>query len=133
MLPRALGLTLLVLAMAACERQQTPAKATPPRPHFLADVPIMPTSIVTDTTGAVDAEHRGLAVQRPMDSVAAYYRRELAARGWRLLSDVSDTARVTLFLQRPDRSLWVQIHRLGPLACEYALTAAAATPQGASR
>lgn len=122
---RTLGFLLLAAVAAACSRPSGGVAQAPSRPRYLADVPLIPGSFVTDTTGSPEVEHRSLLLQWPMDSVVGFYRRELAARGWRTVGDVSDTSRVSLYLQREGRTLWVQIHSIGLLATEYALTAAA--------
>jgi hypothetical protein len=124
---RALAIEVLAAGAVACGKPGGEA-AAPARPHYLAGVPLIPASIVTDTTGSPDAEHRRLVMQLPMDSVTSFYRRELQARGWRIVGDMADTAHVTLFLQRDSLSLWVQVRKLGPLATEYTLTAASQTP-----
>ncbi len=121
---RRTGFALLLLAGAACSRGgETPAQQTV-RPHFLEGVPLIPQSLITDTAGPPDAEHRGLAMQLPLDSVVAFYRRELPARGWRVMGGTSDTGRVSMYLENDSLTLWVLIHKLGPLATEYSLTAA---------
>ncbi len=121
---RAFPLALLALAAAACTRTGGSADRTPRRPQYLADVPMIPRSIVNDTTGTPEVEHRGLVLQWPYDSVLAFYRRQLPALGWKMMSDVADTAQASLYLQKDTVALWVQIHSIGPLATEYALTAA---------
>ncbi len=120
---RAPTLALLALAAAACTRSGGSAADLRPRPQYLADVPMIPRSIINDTTGTPEVEHRGLVLQWPYDSVAAFYRRQLPALGWKVMSDVADAAQTSLYLQKDTVVLWVQIHSIGPLATEYALTA----------
>jgi hypothetical protein len=67
-----------------------------------------------DTTGTPDAQHVVLLSPRPIDSVAAFYRTRLPAMGWRILSDVSDTIHVSLYLMRGSLPMWIQIAAEGP-------------------
>jgi hypothetical protein len=128
MATRVFGFLLLAAAAAACARSDGgAAKAPGTPPDYLAGIPMVPRSIVNDTSSAPGVQHRGMLVQRPMDSVVAFYRRELMAQGWQVMSDVADTGQVSLLLQHGDRSLWVQITSIGPLACQYTLTAARAS------
>ncbi len=121
---------LSLAALAACTRADTASRApAPPRPAYLAGVPRIPASLLSDTTGTATVQHQVLVLQAPYDSVLAFYRRELPARGWAVMSDVADTALASLYLQRDSVALWVQIHRMGPRATEYALTAGPAGTQ----
>ncbi len=121
---RLLGAALLMVAAGACARGGGSAAQQPVRPHYLEGVPLIPQSLITDTAGPPDAEHRGLAMQLPMDSVVAFYRRELPARGWRVMGGTADTGQVSMYLVNDSLTLWVLIHKLGSLATEYSLTAA---------
>ncbi len=123
---RAPALAVLLLAAAwACARSgERGAEQAPPRPHYLEGVPLIPQSLITDTLGSPDAEHRGLAMQLPMDSVVSFYRHELPARGWHVMGGTSDTGQVSMLLEKDSVSLWVLIRRIGPLATQYSLTAA---------
>jgi hypothetical protein len=129
---------VLAAAAAACSRaDRGAAAASQNRPDYLADVPVLAGSVIYDVTSTPDAQHRGMRLRWPMDSVAAYYRRLLPTQGWQLVSDVADRASVSLYLKKADRFLWVQIHRTDSLMTDFAFTAApqaAETPQpGAPR
>ncbi len=125
------GLTVLALSAAACTRGENGAPARA-QPRWFADVPFIARSIVLDSARTGETGHLEMTVPWPIDSVAAFYRRALPARGWRLVSDVSGATMVSLYLQRDERSLWLQVRRAGPDSSDYALTAATRTPAPAA-
>ena len=112
MRPRTLLLVMLVAA-AACGKP-APKTREAARPNWLFDVPLIAQSQFVDTTGTPDAQHVVVLAPRPIDSVAAFYRTRLPLLGWRILSDVSDTIHVSLYLQRGSLPMWVQIEAEGP-------------------
>jgi hypothetical protein len=71
-------------------------------------------------------------VQVGLDSVARFYRAELARLGWQILSDAADGGQVNLYATERGRALWVHIRAVGPLASEFTLIAGAAGPAAAS-
>src|SRR3989338_5749168 len=74
----ALLLAASVAALPGCKSEgRPPGSAAPPRPQLLADIPRLDRSILTDTTGAEDAERATHVVQVPLDSVARVSRRPL--------------------------------------------------------
>lgn len=103
----------MVAAVAACAKP-APKPAGADRPNWLFDVPYIAQSQLVDTTGTPDAQHVVLRSPRPIDSVAAFYRTKLPAMGWRILSDVSDTIHVSLYLMRGSLPMWIQIEAEGP-------------------
>jgi hypothetical protein len=110
---RPLFLVLLAAAAAACAKSGSKA-AHAARPNWLADVPSFNNSTIEDTTGSPDAQHVVLRVPKPIDSVAAFYRSNLPAMGWRILGDVADTIHVSLYLERGGLPMWIQIEAQGP-------------------
>ena len=126
-----LGLIALALSSAACTRGENgqPARA---QPRWFAEVPFIARSMVLDSARTSETGHLEMTVRWPIDSVAAFYRRALPEQGWRLVSDASGPAMVSLYLQKGERSLWVQVRRAGPDSSDYALTAATRTPAPAA-
>lgn len=122
----ALLLAASVAVLPGCKgERRPPGSAAPPRPQFLADIPRLDRSILTDTTGAEDAERFTYVVRVPLDSVARFYRAQLAQLGWRIVGDMGDSAQVSLYATKGGPALWVQVRALGNLATEYTLIAAA--------
>jgi hypothetical protein len=106
---------LAALALAACSGgentgQDEAAVRTPP---VLAGVPVIEGSRIVDTAGTREAARVTLLVPMPPDSVAAFYRRRLAAEGWRIVGDVADSGGVDLYAERSGPPLWVHV-RPGP-------------------
>lgn len=119
-----LAALIALTALAGCKKAEKSRAAPPtPRPHVLAGVPRLDGSAITDTTGSEDAERLSLVVQATYDSVLQFYRRQLPEAGWRVTSDVADTAEASLLASRDSVSLWVQVHRMGRLAAAYTLIA----------
>jgi hypothetical protein len=105
--PLLLSAATLVL-MAACVAKDDTGK--PARtPAVLAGVPIPDVAQVLDTTGTADAAQVVLAIAWPPDSVAAFYRRELPKLGFRIVSDVPDSAGIDLLAQRNGPPLWIRV------------------------
>ncbi len=125
MRPRLLSPLVLALAAAGCFGTKKPAAAQ--RPNFLGDVPYLAQSRLLDTTGAPDAQHVVILSPAPIDSVASFYRNRLPEKGWMIMGDTHDSARVTLYLVRNGAPLWIQIDAAGPDS-RVGFTAAAATP-----
>ena len=117
---------LLAILPAACARPEKKA-AQAARPNWLAGVPYIPKSVLQDTTGAPDAQHVVILSPGPLDSVAAFYRTRLPPLGWRVVSDVGDSAQVILFLERNGLPLWIQLDG-GGLVTRVSFTAAGASP-----
>jgi hypothetical protein len=115
---------LLVALAAGCGESKPPASARPPRPAYLAHVPLLPHASVRDTTGSPDYQHLVYLAPVTLDTAAAFYRRELQDRGWRIMGDMGDTARVSLFLEKEGRPLWIQIRAGDGKVCQVTLTAA---------
>jgi len=89
--------------------------ANPPPDSLLrkvfAGVPLIPDAAVSDVTGEDDAAQALLRVIRAPDSVATWYRRELLARRWTIVSDVrGGDGAITLHATDPDRRpIWLII------------------------
>lgn len=120
---RLFALVTLCLAAAACSSDTPDARpvespgATPvnsSRAAFLANVPEVPGSRLTDTTGAEDAQRASYVVLLPLDTVRMFYLRLLPALGWTLRSDQRDRTVANLYLEKDSSVLWIR-----------------ATPQGA--
>jgi hypothetical protein len=110
---RAFVLVLLAAASAACARsdRKNPRAL---RPNWLMDVPYIPQSILVDTTGTPDVQHLVLLSPKPMDSVAAFYRDRLPPMGWRIVSDLGDSMQVSLYAERQNLPMWIQMDAQGP-------------------
>jgi len=120
---RATLLLLLATWSAACTRPEKKAQAA--RPNWLADIPYVGQSTIVDTTGAPDVQHVVLLSPKPLDSVAAFYRTRLPPAGWRVVSDMGDSVRVSLYLERKGRPLWIELDAQG-LETRVSFTAAGA-------
>jgi hypothetical protein len=107
-------LAIVPVAVAAACSRAAPKPAAADRPNWLFDVPYIAQSRLVDTTGTPDAQHVVLLSPRPIDSVAAFYRTRLPPMGWRILSDLSDTIHVSLYLMRGSLPMWIQIEAEGP-------------------
>ncbi len=105
--PRSL-VALLGLALVACSVKEDARKTAPP-PPVLAGVPFPAFARLTDTTRTADALRAQFLVGIPVDSLAAYYRRELPKAGFRIVGDVTDGPRVDMYAQRDGPPLWVQM------------------------
>jgi hypothetical protein len=113
---RFFALLTLSFALAACtadEGQPAPdgTQAVPvnaSRAAFLRNVPDVPGSVLTDTTGAEDAQRASYLVRAPLDTVRAFYRRLLPALGWTLRSDQSDSTLVNLMLEKDTATIWIR-------------------------
>ena len=106
-------LALLAVASAACAQQEHKA-APAARPNWLIDVPYIAQSILEDTTGTPDAQHIVILSPGPIDSVAAFYRTRLPPMGWQVVSDMSDSVRVNMYLQRRGLPMWILMEAQGP-------------------
>ena len=102
-LPFAIAALLLLVACASKEEQ---AVATP---NVLSGVPVLAGSQLIDTSGTAEAARAAFFVQQRPDSVAAAYRRYLAANGWRIVGDVRDQGGTDLYVERQGPPLWIQI------------------------
>ena len=127
---RAMLVALLATWSAACTRPEKKA-AQAARPNWLAGVPNVGQSVVVDTAGTPDVQHVVLLSAKPLDSVAAFYRTRLPPDGWRVVSDMSDSVRVSLYLQRKGLPLWVQIDTHGRETRVSLTAAGAGQPQAA--
>jgi len=131
---RTLGVVALTAVAAACAKPHERPAGAAARPNYLIGVPYLPQSVVQDTTGSPEAQQLVLLAPKPIDSVAAFYRRALPMTGWQIMGDIGDTIHVSLYLVRDGRPLWVQIDAQGPesrvtLTAAGADTAAQQTPR----
>jgi hypothetical protein len=112
---------VLIAACAAKDDTGKPVRT----PGVLAGVPIPASAQVVDTTGTAEAVQVVLAIAWPPDSVAAFYRRELPKLGFRIVSDVPDSAGADLLAQRSGPPLWIRVrHGHRPGTTEYTLIGA---------
>ena len=95
-----------LVLLAACAAKEEPAVATP---DVLSGVPILEGSQLLEKSGTAEAARMAFFVQQVPDSVAASYRRFLAATGWRIVGDVSDQGGTDLYVERQGPPLWIQI------------------------
>lgn len=92
--------------LVACAGKQEKAAETP---DVLSGVPILEGSQLVEKSGTAEAARMAFFVQQIPDSVAASYRRFLAATGWRIVGDVSDKGGTDLYVEREGPPLWIQI------------------------
>lgn len=119
-----------LLALAACVAKDDAGKPvrTPP---VLAGVPIPNFAVVVDTVSTGDAAQVVLAIAWPPESVAAFYRRELPKAGFRVVGDLTDSARTDLYAQRSGPPLWVQVrHGRRPNTSEFTIIGAVGGAKG---
>ena len=120
-------MVILTAAVAACGKPKP--KPVAERPNYLFDVPYLAQSILEDTTGTPEAQHVVLLAPAPIDSVARFYRHRLPPMGWQIVSDLSDTIHVNLYLVRGSRPMWIQIEAQGPQSrVSYTATGGAQAP-----
>ena len=119
-----LSFALLAAVASACTRADSGASRSVATPHHLAGVARYPRSAVVDSSTTPDVDNVSLTASVPLDSVAAFYRRELPASGWSIVADTGDSLSVAIYAQRDGQPLWVRVSRIGPLACQYSLIAA---------
>ena len=122
LIPALVGLAVLT---GCREREQPapPAGSTPQRAHVLVFVPKVPGSVVVDTTGTADAERITLVVPVGGDSVARFYRVELAKTKWQIPGDRTAGAITDLYAAKPDAglSLWIHIEYQDPRSARYTM------------
>ena len=110
-----LMLALCAALAAGCTgggEESAPPARTPP---VLAGVPVYQGSEVVDTSGTAEAARATVLIPAVPDSVAAFYRRELVAGGWRIVGDAPQGGGTDIHAVRDGPPLWVQI-RPGPQA-----------------
>jgi len=125
MTARSVLIATLAASAAACGEPAPKARAQ--RPNYLFDVPYLAQSLLEDTTGTPEVQHVVLIAPAAIDSVARFYRHSMPAMGWRVVSDLGDTLRVSLYLTRRGLPLWIQIDAQGPQS-RVAFTAAGPGP-----
>ena len=95
----------------------------------MATLPRVPGSIVVDTTGTEDAERLTMVVPVSGDSVGAFYRTALEARGWSIMGDRSEGDVLDLHaVKEPGLAAWVHIERQDTASARY--TVIATGPRG---
>ena len=123
---------LLLLPVVACSGGDAnrPARAggdpLHPRPRIIYDIPIIARSRQLDTTGTPDAERSTWQVAEPYGSVIDYYRHELTAMGYTMLSDRGDSLTTDFYARKVRRDLWMHFEKKGPSLTEWTIIGAAA-------
>jgi hypothetical protein len=110
---------IFALALAACGPEPRPADASgvarrdpPPPVAVLVAVPVLPHSRVVSATGTSEAVSTTLSAPYPPDSSAAWYRRALLARGWRLVGDLrAADGTLTIHAEREGPPLWIIVRK----------------------
>ena len=112
--------SLLALGVAACGPEARPIdtaqarRDSAPPVQVLVAVPVLPHAKVISATGTSEAVSTTLSAPYPPDSSAAWYRRALLARGWRLVGDQrAGDGSLTIHAERQGPPLWI-IVRKGP-------------------
>lgn len=111
------GMALAAGSLAACER----AEVRRERPLLLAGLPVVGDYVLTDTTGAEDAQRLTLEAPLPYDSVRSFYRTILRINGWQGLSERGDSTGVLMMAHKDSVSLWITIRWLDSNRTEYTL------------
>ena len=110
---RPLFVAILAACAAACAKP-APKAAQAQRPNYLFDVPYLQQSVLEDTTGTAETQHLVLRAPAPIDSVVNFYRHRLPPMGWRVVSDVGDSLKVSMYLVRGGLPMWIQMEAQGP-------------------
>lgn len=118
---------LFVLLAAACAGPESSR-----RPAVLQDVPILAGSNVVDSVGTDETLQVRFLVGMHRDSVAAFYRRVLPQRGWRIVGDVREGEAMQIYAERDGPPLWIQIRSAGVGVAQYTLIGAQAPPDSAA-
>lgn len=105
---KSLVLFVFLLAAACSEPKKHEASVF----DVLPIIPTPPASQVIGREGGEDAVKIRFRSSMDADSVADYYRRVLAERPWRLVSDVKAAdGTITLYAEQDGPPLWVSIRR----------------------
>lgn len=99
------AIAALALLFACKGKEEKPVVT----PDVLSGVPILEGSQLLEKSGTAEAARMAFSVRLHPDSVAASYRRFLAAAGWRIVGDVSDQGGIDLYVERDGPPLWIQI------------------------
>ena len=109
-------LSAAVVLVAACGPEARPVDqvvrrdSAPPVAALFA-VPVLPGATVVAATGTSEAVSTTLRSPATPDSAAAWYRRALLARGWRLVSDQkSADGSLTIHAERSGPPIWIIVH-----------------------
>ncbi len=117
-------LALPIVLLAACGRDEPPARAR--RPSALLFTPKIQGSLVVDTSGTEDTERLVMVAPVAGDSVAKFYRNSLARTNWQLSNDRSDGGVIDLQATGGpfgSSTLWIHIERQDSLSARYTLIA----------
>lgn len=103
---------LASLLAAGCRGEEPadeePEAINPNRVRIIDSLPMLPRVIVRDTTGTAESERRVyFTTSAGLDSVARFYRRSLAAAGWREVNFLGDSTVFDLTMRKDSLSLWV--------------------------
>jgi hypothetical protein len=105
---KSIVLFALLLAAACSEPKKQEANVF----DVMPTIPLPPASQVIGREGGEEAVKIRFRSSMDADSVASYYRRILAGRPWRLVSDVKAAdGTITLYAEQDGPSLWVSIRR----------------------
>ncbi len=122
---------LMLIPAVACSGGDADHPAQPagnplhPRPRIIYDIPIIARARQLDTTGTPEAERSTWRVTEPYAAVTGYYRHQLVAMGYTMLSDQSDSLKTDLYARKVRRDLWMHFEKKGPSLTEWTIIGAA--------
>ncbi len=106
---------LLLVLLAAC-RDKEPAPTMPPVGRAFATVITPPGGTLVSHSGSSDAVELTFQSGNGAEAIADYYRNQFSRVGWRILSDLADTAGVIAMHVEWDATsqpMWVRIQPAG--------------------
>jgi hypothetical protein len=106
---------LLVLLVAAC-RDKEPAPTPPEVGQAFSTLVTPPGGALVSRSGSSDALELTFQSGNSAEAVAEYYREQFSKEGWRILSDLADTAGVIAMHVEWDATrqpMWVRIQPEG--------------------
>ena len=124
-LHRRTAVSLLVLALAACQSEATEEEPAQPSQDVMRGAPIYQPARMIGSRGSAETLEYAFRSPSSADSVASWYRDRITAMGWDISGDaVTPDGAITLHAQRDGAPLWVII-RETDAGSEFSLIGAA--------
>jgi hypothetical protein len=109
-LHRRTAVSLLVLALAACQTDATEEEPSQPSQDVMRSAPIYQPARMIASRGSAETLEWAFRSPSTADSVASWYRARITAMGWDISGDaVTPDGAITLHAQRDGAPLWVII------------------------